>query len=350
MPRLSLWKGPTHKGADYKFTDRIISEFFNASGTALYVHLYEGVYDEEGGIKPITEIQDFLLQENRDRAYSKDVFEIRGTYNVQDNDFDLKQFGFFMTTDTLFIEIHLNDMIGLMGRKIIAGDVIELPHMRDDHMIDGSEAINKFYVVEEATKASDGYSATWWPHIWRLKLTPMTGAQEFADILDKNNKDPFGLETDTTLRDILTTENKELEMNEAIVDEAKLYVFARNFETRQFYVVPGEETGDQLPWIWAGDGVPPNGAEVIGSGNSFPEGASEGDYYLRTNYSPAQLFRKIGSAWRIQEVDYRMGKWSAAHRLMDEFLNNTNQVTHDDGTVAAEKQALSKISKPPVDF
>jgi hypothetical protein len=325
MPRLTLWKGATHKGADYRFTDRIISEFFNTSGTALYVHLYQGVYDDAGGIKPITEIQDFLLQENRDRAYGKEVFEMRGTYNVQDNDFDLKQFGFFMTNDTIFIEVHLNDMIALLGRKIIAGDVLELPHQRDDHMLNGGEAVNKYYVVEEATKASDGYSATWWPHIWRLKLTPMTGAQEFADILDQNNKDPFGLDTDTTLRDILTTENTELATNDAVVEEAKQYVFARNFETRQFYFVPGEENTTQLPWIWAGDGVPPNGAQVIATGNSFPEGAVEGDYFLRTNYSPAQLFRRNGSVWHLQEVDYRMGKWSAAHGLLEEFLNNTNR-------------------------
>lgn len=350
MPRITLWKGATHKGSDYRFTDRVISEYFNASGTGLYVHLYLGTYDENGGDKPVTEIQDVLLGENRDRKYAKDVLEMRGVYNVQDNDFDLRQFGFFMGGDTLFIEVHLNDMIALCGRKIMAGDVIELPHQRDDALLDEGEAINRYYVVEDTSKASDGYSATWWPHIWRIKVSPMTGAQEFSDILDKANKDPFGLETGSTLADVLSSLNREMDMNEEIVEEAKQHLLARNFETRQFYFVPGEELGDQLPWIWAGDGTPPNGAELLGSGRSFPQAASDGDYYLRTDYTPAQLFRKTGSAWRIQEVDYRMGKWSAAHRHLDEFLNNDATTTFDDGRVQPEKQGLSKTVRPPTDF
>jgi hypothetical protein len=350
MPRISLWKGPTSKGADYRFTDRIISEFFNVSGTALYLHLYEGTYGEDGDEKPVTTIQDVLFQENRDRKYSKDVFEMRGTYNVQDNDFDLRQFGFFMGNDTLFVEVHLNDMLALLGRKIMPGDVVELPHQRDDALLNGGEAINKYYVVEDVSKAAEGYSATWWPHIWRVKISPMTGAQEFNDILDKANKDPFGLTTDTTLRDLISTEHAEHEINDAVLEEARSHVFARNFETRQFYFMPGSENGDQKPWIWAGDGVPPNGAELLGSGNSFPDDAPEGAYYLRTNYSPAQLFRRVGSSWQMQEVDWRMSKWSAMHRHLDDFINNTKETTHDDGTVVPQKVSLSKVIRPPTDF
>lgn len=350
MPRISLWKGPTHKGADYRFTDRIISEYFNASGTELYIHMYLGTYDENGDSKPITEIQDVLFQENRDRKYSKDVHIMRGTYNVVDNDFDLRQFGFFAGNDTLFLQVHLNDMLALLGRKIIPGDVIELPHQRDDSLLNGGEAVNKFYVVEDASKAAEGFSATWWPHIWRLKVSPMTGSQEYQDILDQNNTDPFGFDTDTTLEDVLTTLPQEQAINEAVLAEARQHVFARNFETRQFYFMPGSEKGDQLPWIWAGDGIPPNGAEAIGHGNSFPIGAADGDYFLRTNYKPAQLFRRIGSTWQIQEVDYRMSKWSAMHRHLDDFINNDATTTLDDGTVLPEKTALSKAVRPPTDF
>ena len=350
MPRLSLWKGPTSKGADYRFTDRIISEYFNASGTALYIHLYLGTYDDTGGSKPITEIQDVLFQENRDRKYSENVFEMRGTYNVQDNDFDLRQFGFFMGNDTLFLMVHINDMLALLGRKIIPGDVIELPHQRDDTLLNGGEAVNRYYVVDEAVKAAEGFSATWWPHIWRVKMSPMTGAQEYQDILDQTNKDPFGLDSGTTLRDILTTDGANQAINDAVLEEARKHVLARNFETRQFYFVPGEEKGDQLPWIWAGDGLPPNGATLLGAGNAFPDTAPDGSYYLRTNYKPAQLFKRVGSAWQVQEVDYRMSKWSAMSRYLDDFINNDNMTTHDDGTVVPEKTALSKAVRPPTDF
>lgn len=349
MPRIALWNGG-RKTADYKFIDRNISEYCHASGTGLYIYLYKGTYDEDGGIKPITQIQDMVLQENRDRAYDTTIREMRGLYNVQDNDFDLRQFGFFMGNDTVFMEIHLNDMLEICGRKIMTGDVIELPHQRDDALLDDGEAINRFYVVEEGVRASGGYSSTWLPHLWRLKLSPMTGAQEYQDILDKVNTDPFGLETCSTLGDLLTTYDTEMDVNEAIVEQAKQRVFARNFETRQFYFVPGEETGDQLPWIWAGDGVPPNGAALLGSGASFPEVSQEGDYYLKTNMSPHQLYRKVGSSWKLQELDFRMGKWSAAHRVLDGFINNKTVTKHDDGSTAPERTALSKAVRPKADF
>lgn len=349
MPRISFWNGG-RKSADYRFIDRNIAEYCNASGTALYVYLYKGAYGEDGEIKPITEVQDMLLQENRDRAYDTNIRELRGLYNVQDNDFDLRQFGFFMSNDTLFLEVHLSDMIEICGRKIMPGDVIELPHQRDDALLDESGAINRFYVVEDGSRASSGYSVTWLPHLWRIKVSPMTGAQEYQDILDQAAKDPFGLDTDSTLSDILTNYDKEMAINEAVLDEAKTHLFARNFETQHFYFVPGDETGDQLPWIWAGDGIPPNGAELVGSGDSFPEGSQDGDYFLKTNMTPHQLYRKKGSMWLLQELDYRMGKWSAAHRILDSFLNERGITVHEDGSQSLTKVALSKAARPRPDF
>ncbi|PZR73925.1 MAG: hypothetical protein DI537_46305, partial [Stutzerimonas stutzeri] len=211
-------------------------------------------------------------------------------------------------------------------------------------------AINKFYVVEDASRATDGYGSSWLPHIWRVKMSPMTNAQEYADILDTSNKDPFGLETGGTLADLITNLAGEMGQNEAIVEEAVQNVFARNFDTRQFYMVPAEGATNENPWIYAGDGTPPNGAQLVGSGDFYPEEAPEGTYFLRTDYSPHALFKKIGGGWRMQELDYRRGRWSAAHRLLEDFINNTDATRLDDGTTFAAKQALSKTFKPDADF
>lgn len=317
-----------------------------ASGTAVYVHLFMGTYSAEGPDKTVTEIQDVVFLENRDRKYSNEVYELRGTYNVQDQDFDLRQFGLFLTGDTVFIEFHTNDMIALLGRKLMPGDVIELPHLRDDTLLNGGKAINKFYVVEDASRATDGYSSSWFSHIWRIKTAPLTNSPEFADIMNKANLDPFGLETGETLGSLLTSVNKDIEINQKIVDLAVSQVRLRNFETRQFYVVPGDELKGQYPWIFAGDGVPPNGALLAGSGTSFPEEPVEGDYFLRTDYKPHTLYQRASSRWIIQELDYRQTQWSAYHRLLEEFFNNDNITTLDDGTTMPEKIALSKAVRP----
>ena len=345
MPRLSIWNSG-RRSNNYNYFDRIISGFFHASGTAVYVHKYLGAYKNDANGNPVPldplNIQDVLFLENRDRAYDKEVYELRGTYNVQDNDLDLRQFGLFLTGDTIFMEVHKNDMQALIGRKIIAGDVIELPHLRDDLLLDpNKKAVNKYYVVEEAMNATDGFSSTWFPHIWRLKLKPMTASQEFNDILDKPTKDPFGLDDDK-LRDIISTIDIELALNEEIVDQARANFRRRNFETQQFYLIQDSNK----PWIFAGDGIPPNGAELLGTGNRFPQSPTDGDYFLRLDYEPAALFRYKSNTWRMEELDYRKIEWNATNRILESFINNKKTTTMQDGTIFTEKQGLSKAIRP----
>ena len=73
-------------------------------------------------------------------------------------------------------------------------------------IIDGLD--NKFYVVEDANRASEGFSQSWWPHIWRVKVGPMTDTQEFQDIM----------ETDT---DVLSTYASEIEISDTIIEAAE---------------------------------------------------------------------------------------------------------------------------------
>jgi hypothetical protein len=177
----------------------------------------------------------------------------------------------------------------------------------------------------------------------------MADAQEYADILDKQAQNPFGIDNGR-LGDLMSSVAKEFEINEAVVESAKANVSRRNFETRHYWIMPGHETTGQNPWIFAGDGNPPNGAIAVESANRFPMNPVEGDYCLRTDYEPRALFRYVKSAWRIQELDYRQSDWSAAHRLLFGFINNDKETTFKDGTKAPEKQPLYKAVKPRADL
>ena len=167
MPRLSIFK--PEKGNDYKFLDRNIFEMFQVGGTDAFIHKYLGPQDQGNqndatqpnyvGKTTETTIQDLLFLENRDRKYSEDVFTARCIYNVQDIDFDLTQFGLFLQNDQLFMTVHLNDTVERIGRKIMAGDVIELPHLNDDFSLQSTDindntidqALKRFYVVEDVS-------------------------------------------------------------------------------------------------------------------------------------------------------------------------------------------------------
>ena len=44
--RLSYWNSGK-KSNNYKYIDRVISQYFGVGGTAVYVHLYQGPYEQE---------------------------------------------------------------------------------------------------------------------------------------------------------------------------------------------------------------------------------------------------------------------------------------------------------------
>ena len=611
MPRISLWK--PEKGNDYKMIDRVIREHFNAGGTGVFVHKYLGPHAQasttdatqpDNSVVRPTNIQDLLFLENRDRKYDPDVYDMRGVYQVADSEFDLTQFGAFLSNDTIFLTFHLNDMVEILGRKLMSGDVIELPHQREDMMLDmarlefttktakkfrkgetvtgassgatatvvnynheakvlrmvtdgvfiagetvtgskstasgevsvfypeGPMAMNRYYVIEDAARGSEGYSPTWFPHIWRVKCTPITDSQEFSDILGTGeNKDD--------LKNLISTYQSEIDISEAIVNQAQTDVPKKGVENSHLYInkadqyIPGKvyahwqtnqasiklyqstdtswETFDYLvsstkpttgvsngtlwldttstnwglyvgngttwssqavshvdnanidgqtkapissyapandyavvsidgavgstyykkvsngSWvkiatdsttttllgvdvainssqpstntngkIWlqpnttgglkfafkkysatiddwetvdvalhssrdsandafgfankigihAGDGKAPNGIKIAHTGSSFPNSLNDGDYVLRTDYSPNRLFKKVGNRFIKIEDDMR-GTYSAANRILNTFIENTNP--NADNTDGKEQQGLSKAVKPRTD-
>jgi hypothetical protein len=376
MPRLSLWKDGAHS-SDYKFFDNRIREMFTVGGTGINVHKYLGPKDNSDGTdatKPnyinSTEqnIQDLLFVENRDRKYDPDVYNLRGVYQTADIDFDLSQFGLFLANDTLFMVFHLNDMVEMMGRKLMAGDVLELQHLKDYHSLDDSVpyALKRYYVIQDAARASEGFSPTWWPHLWRVKCTPLVDSQEYSDILDKIKA---GEDTDDTLADVLSQCSKTMELNDAIITQAEAEVPQSGYDTTHLYTVPTREDGGpgdpedivgpdgstlsaetvspgkKIITYLQGDGIPPNGFPVS-TGIIFPINPTKGDYVLRLDYFPNRLFKFDGKRW-VKVEDVRRDNYTPGENtnLKGQFINNTAnaQITLSEEVVS--KQSLSDALK-----
>ena len=386
MPRLSLYK--PEKGRDYQFIDDRIYEMFTVGGTDVHVHKYLGpkqvasadatADQPQYDVFQETNIQDLLFLENRDRKYDQDIYTIRGVYNVQDIDFNLSQFGLFLANDTLFMTVHINNSVKTLGRKFISGDVIELPHLRDEYALgDFTTSMKRYYVVEEVSRASEGYSPTWYPHLYRLKLKQIVDSQEFKDILDKpaEEENPGG----DTLRDLMSNYNKQKEINDAVVKQAEADTKQSGYETSHLYTVATKEDGTidivttdtseldastaneladrvyQTPkrkgydGYLLGDGIAPNG-EAFGHGISFPTGQVEGDYFLRTDMLPNRLFRYDGRRWVKMEDKVRMTMTNTDTRNTQKtsFINNVQTNTIADESVQ-ERQSLSKALRPKTD-
>jgi hypothetical protein len=324
MPRLSMWR--PNRTNDYQFLDRTISEQYTVGGLDLYVHKYlgpQGAGTDNGNndatipnynsTNPLF-IEDLLLLENRDRVYAPDVFVMRGVYRTQDVDFDLTQFGLFLNNDTLFVTFHYNDMIDTFGRKLMSGDVLEVPNLTDYHPLDNTlvKSLPRYYVIQDANFASEGFSVTWLPHLWRIKATPMVNAQEYSQIInqpfmpeniwDNGNFYPAGtivnygntyyqasqnvpagtditntaywtiITNPDTVGDKQSTRPKDLAINDAILTQAYHDVPLSGYDNVKFYILPtgpngepgsagltADDTTNTVDGTQTGEGISPKG-------------------------------------------------------------------------------------------
>jgi hypothetical protein len=361
-----------------------------------------------------TQIQDLLFLENRDRKYDPDVYILRGVYNIQDTDFNLSQFGLFLQNDTVFISFHINDTVEKIGRKLMAGDVIELPHLKDDHALnDLSFALKRFYVIEEISRASEGFSVTWYPHLYRAKCKPLVDSQEYKDILDG----VAGEGSNLTLRDVMSTYEKEMQITQAVLDQAETDAPKSGYDTSRYYHLQKDTEGNAAlvtvdsdlvaqysadrgepaldengnpvldengNTVYAGanastqnqtmdgkyydgyiteDGIPANGAP-FSAGIAFPVNPTLGQYCLRKDYLPNRLFRFNGTRWtKIEDV----ARMTMSNLGTDDVLSgqrfegkdvrlnqkgsfiNNDTSAKIDGRTVQEKQGLSKALRPKAD-
>jgi hypothetical protein len=378
MARLSLWKDGRHSN-DYKFFDRRISEMFTMGGTGILVHKYLGTKTQTntGDLTQPTysnqsekNIQDLLFVENRDRKYEPDVYKMRGIYTRADQDFDLSQFGLFLQTGTLFMTFHINDMMDTIGRRLMAGDVLELEHLKDYTALDQDvpAALKRYYVVADASLAADGFTPTWWPHLWRVKINPLVDGQEYKDILDQI----VAGTANTKTSDLMSSYNTYININNTVVAQAEVDVPESGYDTSKFYLEPayvgqtadGDTTADdtataddatigpidKTKGYLVGDGLAPNGMPC-GVGIEFPTVHTEGDYFLRTDYLPNRLFRFSGKRWlnieSVNRANLTLGSDSGT--LRSSFVNNTNTYTNIEGDTVDERQSLSQAFKIQAD-
>lgn len=388
MPRISLWN-PV-KGADFNFTDRTVGENLRISGDGILVHMYEGPTTDANGSTDtsLTTIQDVLFLTNNNRKYNPNVIELRGHHQPQDVNYDLSQFGVFLSSDVIRIQFHYNDMLDALGRKLISGDVLEFPSMRDVPIFDNAVGINKYYVVQDALYAAAGYGQKWFPHIWLVRAKLMTAAPEFKEIIDQaatgqtaggvgqgigimpegftetsDKSGNPGLGCNPDIKNSLDLFCKILNIGDEVVREAEKNAFfdPKFFESANLYIYLDEKG---YPIIgsnyFSGDGAPPNlstdnmqnlvpAGPLVGAGINFPPGMTDGQYYLRIDYYPERLFQKQGSCYKLIEVDV-LKVWTAYNRVLDTFIDNNRDTVMSDGTIVPEKQAVSQVVKQKVDL
>ena len=336
MPALEMWNAK--KGDDYRFFDNAIKEQFDVMGLAVNIHKYIGPdtagsdaddpSEESGdGVNELT-VADMLFLSNRDSKFEKDLYELKGFYAESDNPFDLSQFGLLMPGDMIQMTFHLNHMVSVIGRKLMNRDVVELPNLIDEFPLDaGAAPIPKFYKVEDGIRPSEGFSMTWWPHMWQVKLTPITDSREFKPILDAdyNGAGP--------LRELISVHSREMEISDASREAAEKNNPDGDPDDGHIYNRRGR------------GGVPLYFDELTDSqrGDEFPREAKEGALFLREDYDPHVLYRREGSRW--VRISHRKATWEERTFPGAAATNNAG-TTVIGGEEIAQRQSVTDAVRP----
>jgi hypothetical protein len=262
----------------------------------------------------------------------------------------------FLNADTLFITFHTNEMVERLGRKLMAGDVIELPHLNDDLLLDATaKSINKFYAVQDASRAAEGFGPTWWPHLWRIKVSPINDAQEYRNLLG----DP---EDEESLKNALSTYQTEMRINNAIMESAAVVTPGAGYNNVEI------NSNSYTPTIIGFDGsgksdIAVNTSEYqaslgnttgVANGLTFPSNPTQGDLYIRMDFNPQRLFVYRGNRWHRVSDNVGPVSWKDATVNASTYVNNTNSTsTNNAGTTKSpldQRQPLSKVfTKPKAD-
>lgn len=166
---MSAFKQP--KIGVYGQKDRLLQKTLSYERTSLTHHpitVYKYLGDATlGAGSSITDIQDNIFMENRDRRYDPNGVIINAHVEQQeDQPYDLSAFGIISPLgDTQIFRVHINSFeADGLSRYIIVGDVIEVPFFSDrngNNMFfevtdtDEKPSFENFYVTITATRVKD---------------------------------------------------------------------------------------------------------------------------------------------------------------------------------------------------
>lgn len=318
----NMWK--KGRNEDYKFIDDAIADQYLMGGVDMWIYAYQGPTGNNGSTdstKPdyttnqstLTSLSDYVFGEVVERSYNLQAITIPAVYQVQEAQPDMKSNAFFFNYDTMDITVHYNMMMQRIGRKLIPGDVIELPNLRDFDVLNSDVGLNKFYVVQDAFRTSEGYSATWQHHIFKIRVKPLTDSPEFSSILDNNQfpDNPDDPNNGNGNSSSPSTFNNEMNIMNLIVAQADSEVPYIHWDNEHIY--------DD---ITNSEGM----SSTILSGYQFPVTPSKNMFFYKLTY-PTLYELNSSNVWELVDVQYGTSFPKNPEDLDFFFLENDSDIT-----------------------
>lgn len=351
---------------NYNYIDRVVKSYLEQGGALFHVYPIVSLVGNDGVSHNIGDkgflVSDPVFNENPKRKYSRETFDLWGVTMMNTPQFSFSFSGLsLLDGDEKEISFHYNSMVAQLGRKLIVGDVIEWTWLRDLDVLGMETGANKFYQVTSSERDEKGWAANYKYHLWKVKVKPITNSPEFSDLFNNGKENDFyedvnsgngggGLDPNNT-----TTKN-ELSIMDAVLEEAEaLGPSFRLHDEHHVYLDENNEVYVENRFISQGiDGIP-NQLECanIEFGEFFPSDPKNGDYFLRVDYNPPRLFKRMVSEetnegrWQLVEFDNRE-KWTGVPAILRSHINNDKTFKNENGEEVKHQQNIKDLVKARV--
>ncbi len=294
----------------------------------------------------LSNVQDRLFLENRNRDYATTPTVIKGAYDLIDVTSELSRFGIQLPTQIFYLYISFAGCVRLLGRPLVIGDVVEMPS--EQQFSSTLEPIKKYMEVTDVGWSTEGYTPGWKPTLLRVIVHPMLASQETQDIFG----DMVGKVDSTGLFDIDDGDHPVYqdysESSQTIEAEAVQESGApqrgrdTGNEIHQFtdeQVTTAVDAGISITKIglnpqglYVEDALPPNGEDFT-MGDTFPLTPTNEDYH-RLTFSglaedvPDRLYRfsTAKGRWVFLEKD-RRHEFDGQKKKLQEFITSPDSST-----------------------
>jgi hypothetical protein len=296
----------------------------------------------------ISNVQDRLFLENRNRDYQTPALVIKGSYDLIDTQTELSRFGIELPSQTMYITISFNMCVRTIGRPLVIGDIIEMPS--ETQYSATLEPIKKYMEVTDVGWSTEGYTPGWKPTMLRVVAQPMIASQETQDIFGDlvGQVDSSGLFDEDDGQHPVYQDYSEIgqTVEEEAVQEERAPQRGRDSgnEIAQFSeeeVQRATDVGISITKIglnptglYVEDAMPPNGEDFT-MGDTFPTSPTDGDYH-RMTYSglaedvPDRLYRysTAKGRWVYLETD-RRHEFDGQRKKLQEFITSPQSASTD---------------------
>ncbi len=291
----------------------------------------------------VSNIQDKVLFENRNRDYNPAPIQLRGYYDLFNIQIDLSRFGVEVPA-AYTIKIPFSTAVARLGRPLIIGDIIELPS--ETQYGPDLRPVKKYVQVTDVAWDASSYTPGWRPTMLLITTEPAMASEETQDVLGSiaAHVDSSGL-FDNDDGNSLNYQDFSA-ISQTIAAEAKTQVPERGAEgsntIREFTPAEIEAADEQgFPHInrlgfnrtglYVEDAMPQNG-DAFTEGPVFPANPYNGQYH-RLTYTglakdvPARLHRwsETKHNWVYLETD-RRSQYNSQKPILQEYLTSNTKV------------------------